>query len=137
MTCYRLVALTSILTLISCTADEEPVDQQAQCNTNCIAAGHASGNFADGLCSCVTPPPTDAGQTPATDTGSTPATDTGSQPNPTDGGSPGPQAEAGSPGTTDAGFNNHDIGVIDPDAGAMVLTREMRCSEICQWGFNG
>ena len=134
---YRLVALASLLTLISCTTDEEPVDQQAQCNANCVAAGHASGSFADGLCSCVTAPPVDAGSTPTTDTGTSTTTDSGLSPSPTDAGAPGPQPEAGTPGSTDAGFNNHDIGVIDPDAGGMVLTREMRCSEICQWGFNG
>ena len=137
MTCYRLVTLASLFALISCTAEEEPVDQQAQCNSNCIAAGHASGSFDDGLCSCITAPPADAGITPVTDTGSTPTADTGSQPAPTDAGTPEPQPEAGTPGSTDAGFSSHDIGVIDPDAGAMILTREMRCSEICQWGFNG
>ena len=137
MTSYRLVTLASLFALISCTAEEEPVDQQAQCNSNCIAAGHASGSFDDGLCSCITAPPADAGITPVTDTGSTPTADTGSQPAPTDAGTPEPQPEAGTPGSTDAGFSSHDIGVIDPDAGAMILTREMRCSEICQWGFNG
>ncbi|MEE2836493.1 MAG: hypothetical protein VYB65_10815 [Myxococcota bacterium] len=138
MTTFRVLAIASFVTLFGCTSEDDTVDQQAQCQANCIAAGHTSGTFANELCSCETAPTPDAGNTtPTPDTGATPGTDAGTVSPPTDAGGAGPRAEAGNPNTGDAGYNNHDIGVIDPDAGSMVLTREMRCSELCQWGFNG
>jgi hypothetical protein len=134
----RALALTALLALTSCTSDSDDVDQQAQCEQSCIGAGHSTGNFADGMCSCETAQPVDAGvQVPAEDAGSAPATDSGTTPPVQDGGSQPAPTDGGAPVQGDAGYNNHDIGTIDPDAGAMVLSREMRCSEICQWGFSG
>ena len=104
--------------------EDDTVDQQAQCQANCVAAGHTSGTFANELCSCETAPTTDAQHHPDARYGRTPGTDAGIVRRlPTKGS--GPRAEAGNLNTGD-GYNNYDIGVIDPDAGSMVLTR--RCA---------
>jgi hypothetical protein len=136
MNVLRLTSLALPLFLLGCPS-EEP-DKGAQCIASCQAAGHTSGTISNDLCLCsVVETSVDAGNEPQSDSGSQPITDAGSQPPLVDGGSSTPN-DTGPPGpVADAGFNNHDIGVLNPDAGMEGLSMAMRCSELCQWGFTG
>ena len=136
MPAIRVLFFFAPLVLIGCPSDDpEPIDDQAACQASCVASGHVTGLFQNGSCACSNPPGADAGQAQS-DTGLTPPNDSGAQPPANDSGTPQP-TDGGSTPLRDAGFSNHDIGVIDPDAGEFPMTRAMACSDLCQWGFTG